>query len=204
MDIVHSEVEEIDDLLGQEQQDLDLNDNITVLLFLGNNPMDHATAALNVKEMVYDKFKGFKRFQVLVLVTEGSEEQVKDLRAQLYQYSTLDYWHFITASEEDIRDLYNSLLTKKGLEADLFTNEIFIVDKELNQRGRKDDRNKAELKRNDPVYALYGYDAIQVSELKNKMSEDMRILFTEYRQKRKGNYSSTTRRADDLNADEKN
>ena len=30
------------------------------------------------------------------------------------------------------------------------------------------------------------------------MNDDMRILFTEYRQKRKGNFDSTTRRADDL------
>ena len=42
------------------------------------------------------------------------------------------------------------------------------------------------------------YNVLEVSELKNKMSEDMRILFTEYRQKRKGNFSSTTRRAEDL------
>ena len=38
----------------------------------------------------------------------------------------------------------------------------------------------------------------QYSDLKNKMSDDIRILFTEYRQKRKGNFSSTTRRANDL------
>ena len=36
------------------------------------------------------------------------------------------------------------------------------------------------------------------AEIKNKMSEDMRILFTEYRQKRKGDFDSTTRRANDL------
>ena len=39
---------------------------------------------------------------------------------------------------------------------------------------------------------------LEISDLKNKMSDDIRILFTEYRQKRKGNFSSTTRRANDL------
>ena len=38
-----------------------------------------------------------------------------------------------------------------------------------------------------------------MAEIKNKMSEDVRILFTEYRQKRKGDFDSTTRRANDLN-----
>ena len=30
------------------------------------------------------------------------------------------------------------------------------------------------------------------------MSEDMRVLFTEYREKRKGNFDSSSRRANDL------
>ena len=42
------------------------------------------------------------------------------------------------------------------------------------------------------------YNVLEVSELKNKMSDDMRILFTEYRQKRKGKFDSNTRRADDI------
>ena len=51
---------------------------------------------------------------------------------------------------------------------------------------------------------MSSYDCLEVSVLKNKMSEDMRILFTEYRQKRKGNFNSTSRRAEDLKGDEKN
>lgn len=36
------------------------------------------------------------------------------------------------------------------------------------------------------------------------MSDDLRILFTEYRQKRKGEFNSDTRRADDLIGEDKN
>jgi len=49
---------------------------------------------------------------------------------------------------------------------------------------------------------LNSYDCIEVSEIKNKMSEDMRILFTEYRQKRKGNFDSSSRRAGDIKTDD--
>ena len=49
-----------------------------------------------------------------------------------------------------------------------------------------------------PIQGLYSYNVLEVSELKNKMSDDMRILFTEYRQKRKGKFDSNTRRADDI------
>jgi len=42
-----------------------------------------------------------------------------------------------------------------------------------------------------------------VSELKNKLAaEDLRVLFTEYRQKRKGEFNSTVRRAEDLKGEQ--
>jgi len=86
----------------------------------------------------------------------------------------------------------------------LRTSNVFLIDKERNQRGRFDDRDKSELKKNTPTYGLSSYNCLDVSVLKNKMSEDVRILFTEYRQKRKGNFNSTSRRADDLRGNEKN
>ena len=58
-----------------------------------------------------------------------------------------------------------------------------------------------DIKKNKTVYGLSSYNCIEVAEIKNKMSEDIRILFTEYRQKRKGNFDSTTRRANDLNTE---
>ena len=84
------------------------------------------------------------------------------------------------------------------MDSTLATESVFIIDKELQQRGRLDDRTDNELEKNAPVYDLTSYNMIEVAEIKNKMNDDMRILFTEYRQKRKGNFDSTTRRADDL------
>ena len=57
---------------------------------------------------------------------------------------------------------------------------------------------KTQKEKDAPIQGLYSYNVLEVSELKNKMSDDMRILFTEYRQKRKGKFDSNTRRADDI------
>ena len=67
-----------------------------------------------------------------------------------------------------------------------------------NQRGRIDDRSEDEIEKGILLYGLYSYDAIKVSEIKNKMSDDIRILFTEYRQKRKGKFDSNNRRIKNL------
>jgi hypothetical protein len=85
------------------------------------------------------------------------------------------------------------------LKLNLSSNHVFVVDRERHQRGRLDDRIKSEIDTHSAVYAMNSYNVLEISDLKNKMSDDIRILFTEYRQKRKGNFSSTTRRANDLN-----
>ena len=67
-----------------------------------------------------------------------------------------------------------------------------------NQRGRIDNRSEDEIEKEISLYGLYSYNAIKVSEIKNKMSDDIRILFTEYRQKRKGKFDSNNRRIKNL------
>lgn len=203
LDIVKGDITELDEFKGLDNQTIRLEDNITVLSFLGESPNDHALTALNLKELIYDKFKGFKRFQVVTLVTNDSEESVKSLKKELYQYDELNYWQFAFGTKSAIKAVYESLRENEELGDDLSSRTVFIIDKERNQRGRIDDREANEKEKNIPLYSLLGYDCIEVAELKNKMSEDMRILFTEYRQKRKGDFNSTTRRADDLKGNEK-
>ena len=182
-----------------------LEENLTVLGFLGNNPNENGLVALNLKEIVYDKFKGFKKFQVLILVPEGSEEEVKLLEKELYQYEQLKHWYFAYGKSDDILKLYNSLLSKEELDSNLATEQVFIIDKERSQRGRLDDRDDKEKEKNAPIYPLYSYSCIEIAELKNKMaSEDMRVLFTEYRQKRKGDFNTDSRRKQDLEGNEEN
>ncbi len=203
LDIVNENVKDITSFLPESEKNLDFQDNITVLTFLGNEPMQKAISVLNLKELVYNKFKGFKRFQIIALVTDGSEASLTELKKELYQYDDLKYWHFVFAKENEIRAVYSSLLTKSGLDNDLSTEEVFIIDKERFQRGRIDDRTDFEIQKEVEIYGLHSYNCIEIAELKNKMSEDMRILFTEYRQKRKGNFDSSTRRVEDIKGDEK-
>ena len=199
MDILAENVIEVSAFATEEGEQILLESNITVLGFFGSNPMEKATVASNLKELVYDKFKGFKRFQILILLPDGSEDQVLLLKKELLKYDELKYWNFVYGHEQDINKVFNSLKSNAILNTSFGTDHVFIIDKERNQRGRIDDRTDREIEKDAEVYGMPSYDCIKVADIKNKMSEDMRILFTEYRQKRKGNFDSTTRRADDLN-----
>ncbi len=205
LEIVKEDVLEISNFSFNDDDTTTLEGNITVLGFLGNNPNDKALTALNLKEIIYDKFQGFKKFQVLILVPKGSESEVKLLEKELYQYEQLKYWHFAYGEKDDVLKVYNSLLFENNLDSKLATEQVFIIDKERNQRGRLDDREDNEKEKNAPAYPLYSYSCIEIAELKNKMaSEDMRVLFTEYRQKRKGDFNTDSRRKQDLEGNEEN
>lgn len=199
LDIVNTSVLEINELKSTTETPIQLKNHITVLGFLGAHPIQNNITASNLKELVYDKFKGFKKFQIVILVPFGSEKDVETLKNDISSYEDLRFWHFVFGTPDAIKSIYNSLGSNLSLSPDLATNQVFIIDKDLNQRGRLDDRTDNEIAKNQNPYKLYAYDCIEVAEIKNKMSDDLRILFTEYRQIRKGEFDSTTRRANDLN-----
>tara|TARA_B100001564_G_scaffold277362_1_gene239247 strand:+ start:35079 stop:35867 length:789 start_codon:yes stop_codon:yes gene_type:complete len=198
LDIVKYDITELNNFHTLNGQDVGLKDQLSVVTFLGKRPMQDPTIALNLKELIYDKFLGFKRFQVLALVPFSAKDQVNQLKKELDAFVPLQYWKFAFASENLIQETYNNFKTSSILSSDLNSSSVFLVDKERNQRGRLDDRTKSQIEQNSTAYGLSSYNVLDISDLKNKMSDDIRILFTEYRQKRKGTYDSFERRAKDL------
>ena len=198
LDIVNENINEITEFSSDYESEIVLTNHITILGFLGKEPLSNITMVSNLKELVYDKFKGFKKFQLVLVLPEGVEEQVSTLHKEIAKYEDLRFWYYIYGTETEIKTLYNSLKIANPLKDNLSTDDVFIVDKDLSQRGRLDARSEKQIEEKKPITTLSAYNCIDVSQLKNMMSEDVRILFTEYRQKRKGKFNSTTRRAEDL------
>ncbi len=199
LNIVNEKVTDIEYFYSDRTDSVILKDHITVLGFLGKTPLKNAIAASNLKELVYDKFKGFKKFQIVIVVPEGAEDEVKELKKEINTYEDLKFWHYVFGTEGEIKMLYSNLKTKENLNEDLSIDNVFIIDKDLSQRGRIDGRDEKAVETNKPSFSVYSYNTIEVAEIKNMMSDDIRILFTEYRQKRKGKFDdSNTRRANDL------
>ena len=199
LNVVNNQVSDIENFYSDRTDSVVLKDHITVLGFLGESPLKNSISASNLKELVYDKFKGFKKFQIVIVVPEGAEEEVKELKKEINTYEDLKFWHYAFGTEGEIKMLFNSLKSKVELKEDLSTDNVFIIDKDLSQRGRQDGRSEKEVEDKKPIFSVYSYDSIEVAEIKNMMSDDVRILFTEYRQKRKGKFDdSNTRRGNDL------
>ncbi len=203
LDIVNEDIVETDLLNFIDNRKTNFEENITILNFLGDNPVENITGTLNLKELVYDKFKGFKKFQIISIASLNSEKLLESVKKELLKSDELKYWFFATTSDEEINKIYSSLRYQNELDSSNYTSQVFIIDKQRNQRGRIDDRSDDQIENNIDIFGLYSYNSIIVSEIKKKMNDDIRILFTEYRQKRKGNFNSNIRRISNLDGNDK-
>ena len=69
LDIVKENILEISNQNQESSTFTQLEGKLTVLAFLGKQPMSKSIAALNLKELIYENFKGFKGFTSLPRVS---------------------------------------------------------------------------------------------------------------------------------------
>ena len=70
--------------------------------------------------------------------------------------------------------MFESLKTSYDLNEQFYTPYAFIIDRELNLRGRNDDEAAEE-------GLLYGYNAESVATVHQEMVDDVKVVMAEYR-----------------------
>jgi hypothetical protein len=164
-------------------QTISFNDRVTVLTFLGTDIDGKKGGIFNLNQKIYKEFYGYLAFQSVAVYPKAAQSEVDKLKKKIAQFTNMEKWKFIPLSEDEISTLFNSLNTQEKL-TNSYSNRAFIIDKDLKLRGRNDDKDM-------PNGFLYGYDINSVSELNNKMEDDIKVLLYEYRaafkDKRKAN-----------------
>jgi hypothetical protein len=149
-------------------------DRITVLGFWGEDLSDKKGDALNLNQKIYKRFYQFKDFQFIMVVQEGQQAQVEELKQELKSGVGTDLvkWRVVFGSDDQIVRLFKSLKTPLQLSAEKSLPYVFIIDKERNLRGRDDDEDEG---------TLFGFNAQSVAEINNKMVDDIKVILAEYR-----------------------
>ena len=94
------------------------------------------------------------------------------LKEEIGAFTDMQKWVFMASSKEEIEGFYSSFAFNEPL-ADLGSSKAFLIDKNVNLRGRlKDVENKIE--------KLFGYNMNSVSELNAKLKDDLKVLYYEY------------------------
>ncbi len=145
---------------------------ITILGFLGADISKQKASAFNLNEKIYKRFYEFNDLQFIMLSPNGNEAQVAGLKKELGTFTDVKKWLFVSANEGQVKNVFSSLKTDLELDEQLATPYVFIIDKELNLRGRKTDEDGG---------TKYGFNANSVAELNNKMVDDVKIILAEYR-----------------------
>lgn len=149
-----------------------LKDHITVLGFFGNDVEGRKGNAFNLAHKIYKKNHEFQDFQFVILATPDQKTSVENLKNELAQIADPSHYSFAYGSASQIREVFDSLKTNVSIDAGGGSDYVFLIDKDGNLRGRKDD---------DDVGVLYGYNATDYAEVNNKMGDDVKIILAEYR-----------------------
>ena len=156
----------VENIKGEET----FKDHFSVVAFLGENLNESKTALFNLNEVIYKSYNKSLYFQMVIILPKGKEDEVVELKKRLGTYTDASKWKFVFASKEEIVSIFNSLDTPFTLNDNFASNYTFIVDRKLRLRGRKDDDDMKDGK-------LYGYDMNSVADLRNKMKDDIGIIY---------------------------
>ncbi|MGC4040077.1 MAG: hypothetical protein QM710_04620 [Flavobacterium sp.] len=183
---ITKEIPEITTWKTLDNKPVALTNKITILGFIGNDVKAHKGNFFNLYEIIYAKYKDFKDFQVVMILPDGTQDDIKELlKVDIEKLGTHKGWNFVFASPEQINAFYSQLHLVGKLDSTLATPNVFIIDKKRNLRGRK-----GEDKKGTPEYKE-GYSTVLVGDLYNKMMDDMKVIIYEYRAALKRNHNAT-------------
>jgi len=151
---------------------------ITILGFFGKNIKDKHGDALNINQKIYKRFYKFNDFQFVMIQPDGTKELTNQLKNELKKGTNTDLvnWNFVTISDQNILDVFQSLKTDFNLDLNLGTPYVFIIDRDGKLRGRDDNGD-----------TKYGYDSRSVADINNNMLDDVKVILAEYRMALKKN-----------------
>ena len=158
------------------KEKITLDKNITVLGFPGNDIDEVKANLFNLNQKIYNKYGGFKDFQMVMILPDGNQEKIKAIMLEFRRLSNdLKNWHFLFGKPEDIETYFNTFNFKNTLNDKSGTSFVYIIDKEKSLRGRKGQEIKGKVEYRE------SYNTISAAELHNEMSDDVKILLREYR-----------------------
>lgn len=151
---------------------IQLKDFVSIICFLGNDVNANRSGLFNLNEKIYKKFTDYKKFQILAIYPNGNEVAVHKLKQEIGAFTDMQKWVFMSSSKEEIEGFYGSFAFDELL-VNLGSTKAFLVDKNVNLRGRvKDEDSKDGM--------LYGYNMNSVSVLNGKLKDDIKVLYYEY------------------------
>jgi hypothetical protein len=152
------------------QNQVTFTNKLSIVCFLGKDIKTAKASLFNLNQTIYKRYYQKPFFQAIAILPEISETDYKEVIKELSAFTDISQWKFVYSDATSIEALFESFNTPYELNLELFSQYAFIIDMEHRLRGRKDDEDTANGK-------LYGYNMRSVAVLKNKMKDDIDIIY---------------------------
>lgn len=162
--------ENVVDVSEIARDDVSFVNHISVVCFLGNDMNAAKGSLFNLNQTIYKRYADNIYFQAVAILPLSTEENYRKVIEELSAFTDISKWHFVYAEPQAIENLFSSFQTPFQLNKNFYSENAFIIDKEMRLRGRKDDEDTKDGK-------LYGYNMQSVAVLKNKMKDDIGIIY---------------------------
>lgn len=169
--VLTQNVKDIRDLENEGDSLVSFQNKISIVAFFGNDLDALKGNTFNLDKKILEKFYEFDDFQFVIILPKEAKPQAEKFVSEFDNITNSNYWNFVYGDPEEITSIFQSFKTNLKLDSNLQTPYVFIIDKDSNLRGRDDDKGGM----------LYGYDSRSVSELGNKMNDDIKVILAEYR-----------------------
>ena len=180
--IITSKTADFGDWKSLSGERVSLNNKVTVLGFGGAELLKNRGNIFNLNQKVYQRYNGFKDLQFVYICPLGTEQDAEKVLKAMGAFTDVSQWKFVFASPIEISNFYNQLHLIGKLDKYSGTSNVYILDKQRNLRGRKDNKDYKE-----------GYDTFHPAELSNEMIDDFKVILYEYRAALKKNNNATRR-----------
>jgi hypothetical protein len=152
-------------------------EKFSIVCFLGSDVKTGKASLFNLNQTIYKRYYQRPLFQMIAVLPEGSKNEYEEVIKELSVFTDVKNWHFVYTNNQNINTLFNSFDTPFVLNENMYSENAFIVDMKMRLRGRKDDEDTKGGK-------LYGYNMRSVAILKNKMKDDIDIIYYQLKKSR--------------------
>lgn len=169
--VLTKQVKDISDLENNRDTIVSFQNKISIVAFFGNDLEALKGNTFNLDKKILEKFYEFDDFQFVIILPKVAKSQAMQFAEEFDNITNANYWNYVYGEPQEIQKIFKSFKTNLELDTKLQTPYVFILDKDRSLRGRDDDEEGM----------LYGYDSRSVSELGNKMNDDIKVILAEYR-----------------------
>ena len=115
---------EVVEELPENKADVFLASKISIVGYLGSDLSQRQVNMFNLNQKISKRFSEFTDFQMLMVLPDGTQEQLAEVMRELAAIGEVGAWRFVFLTPEQIQAQFESLQVPERLDVSLGTDQV--------------------------------------------------------------------------------